>query len=253
MAGVLEGRVALVTGGGSGLGRASALVFVREGAKVVIADVQTKGGYETVRMIKEINGEAIFIEADVTKAAEVEAAVQAAIATFGGLDCSLNGAGVEGPIATTTELTEEGWDQVLDVNLKGVWLCMKHEIPAMLQRGRGAIVNISSAVGLVGAKSVPAYVASKHGVVGLTKAAALEFAQQGIRINAVCPGNIHTPMAERVASGFPEGDGRFIARHPIGRMGFPEELAEAVVWLCSDAASFVTGHAMSVDGGWVAQ
>lgn len=251
MTGKLEGKVALVTGGSSGMGRASALAFAREGAKVVVADVAVEGGKETVRKIKEAGGEAIFVKADVSKAAEVEALINKAIETYGRLDCAHNNAGVEGTIASTVDCTEESWDRTINVNLKGVWLCMKYEIPQMLKHGGGAIVNTSSTMGLVAERDVPAYVASKHGVVGLTKAAALEYAMAGIRINAVCPGTIRTPMMERVTGGDPKVEAEFTARLPIGRWGAPEEVAEAVVWLCSDAASFVTGHAMAVDGGWV--
>lgn len=253
MTGRLEGKVTLVTGGGSGIGRASALAFAREGGKVIIADVAIVSGKETVQITKRAGGEAIFVEADVTKAAEVEALVDKAVKTYGRLDCAFNNAGIEGSGSLTADCSEENWDRTINVNLKGVWLCIKYEIPWMLNHGGGAIVNMSSVVGLVGAENRPAYVASKHGIVGLTKAAALEYAKSGIRVNAVCPGIIRTPMMDRITSGDPQAEASRIEREPVGRMGTPEEIAEAVVWLCSDAASFVTGHTMIVDGGWVAQ
>ena len=253
MAELLRGKVAVVTGASSGIGRASALVFAREGAKVVVADVIVAGGEETVRLIKAAGGEALFVKADMAKAAEVEAMVNTAIATYGRLDCAHNNAGVEGAMGTTADYTEADWDRVIRVNLTGVWLCMKYEIPQMLKEGGGAIVNTASGAGLVGVPRMPAYVASKHGVVGLTRTAALEYAKSGVRVNAVCPGVIQTPMVERVTAKRPGMAERMAAAEPVGRMGKPEEIAEAVVWLCSDAASFVTGHAMSVDGGAVAQ
>jgi len=253
MAELLRGKVAVVTGASSGIGRASALVFAREGAKVVVADVIVAGGEETVRLIKAAGGEALFVKADMAKAAEVEAMVNTAVATYGRLDCAHNNAGVEGAMGTTADYTEADWDRVIRVNLTGVWLCMKYEIPQMLKEGGGAIVNTASGAGLVGVPRMPAYVASKHGVVGLTRTAALEYAKSGVRVNAVCPGVIQTPMVERVTAKRPGMAERMAAAEPVGRMGKPEEIAEAVVWLCSDAASFVTGHAMSVDGGAVAQ
>ncbi len=253
MAGRLESKVALVTGGGSGIGRASALTFAREGAKVVVVDVVVDGGEETIGMIKKAGGEAIFVKADVSKAAEVEAMVNRAVEAYGRLDCTHNNAGIEGVLATTAECREEDWDRVIAINLKGVWLCMKYEIPQILKQGGGSIVNTASGAGLIGFPQLPVYVASKHGVVGLTKTAALEYAKLGIRVNAVCPGVINTPMIERVTSGQSEVTEMMVASEPVGRMGKPEEIAEAVVWLSSEAASFVTGHAMSVDGGYVAQ
>ncbi len=253
MAGRVDGKIALVTGGGSGIGRATALVFAREGAKVVVTDVVVEGGEETVRLIKAAGGEALFVKADMAKAAEVEVMVNKAVATYGRLDCAHNNAGIEGAMGTTTDYTEQDWDRVIRINLTGVWLCMKYEISQMLKQGGGAIVNTASGAGLVGVPRMPAYVASKHGVVGLTKTAALEYAKSGIRVNAVCPGVIQTPMVERVTGRRPGMVERMVAAEPIGRMGRPEEIAEAVVWLCSDAASFVTGLPMAVDGGAVAQ
>jgi NAD(P)-dependent dehydrogenase (short-subunit alcohol dehydrogenase family) len=248
----LEGKVALVTGGSSGIGRASALLFAREGARVVVADLNVSGGEETERMIEESGGKAIFVKADVSKASDVEALIGKAVDTYGRLDCAFNNAGTAvggGPIHDSTE---ENWDYVMGINLKGVWLCMKYEIRQMLKQGGGAIVNTSSVMGLVGHIDKPIYAASKHGVVGLTKSVALQYAKNGIRVNAVCPGWVRTPMTEGRLND-PEARARMVEMEPIGRVGKPEEVAEAVVWLCSDAASFVTGHTMAVDGGFVAQ
>jgi NAD(P)-dependent dehydrogenase (short-subunit alcohol dehydrogenase family) len=253
MAGLVNGKIALVTGAGSGIGRATALVFAREGAKVVVADVVVDGGEETVRQIKAAGGEAIFTKADMAKAAEVEAMVQKAVATYGRLDCAHNNAGIEGATGRTADYREEDWDRVISINLTGVWFCMKYEIAQMLKQGGGAIVNTASDAGLLGVPQMPAYVASKHGVVGLTKTAALEYAKSGIRVNAVCPGVIKTPMVERITGQRAGRAERMAAAEPVGRMGKPEEIAEAVVWLCSEAASFVTGLPMPVDGGIAAQ
>lgn len=253
MAGQLNGKVALVTGGSSGIGRATALAFAREGAKVVVADVMVEGGQETVRLLTATGGQGLFVKTDVSRAAEVEALIGRAVATYGRLDCAFNNAGVEGAFVTTSEYSEADWDRVVAINLKGVWLCMKYEIAHMLRQGGGAIVNTASGAGLVGVPNLSAYVASKHGVVGLTKTAALEYAKAGIRVNAVCPGVIQTPMVARLTSNRPDLSEALVAAEPMGRTGRPEEVAAAVVWLCSDAASFVTGHALSVDGGYVAQ
>lgn len=253
MAGLLVGKVALITGAGSGIGRATALAFAREGAKVVVADVEVTGGEQTVQLIRAAGGEAVFVKADVANAAEVEAMVKKAVETYGRLDCAFNNAGIEGEIAPTAECTEANWERVIDIDLKGVWLCMKYEIQQMLRQGGGAIVNTASVAGLVGFQGIPAYVAAKHGVNGLTKAAALEYAKSGIRVNAVCPGVIDTPMVERAFRANPQMAEAVPALEPVGRLGKPEEIAAAVVWLCSDAASFVTGLPMAVDGGLVAQ
>ncbi len=251
--GQLDGKVALITGAGSGIGRASALAFAREGAKVAVADIVVGGGQETVRLVKEAGGEAFFIKVDVANAAEVEAMVHTVVATYGRIDCAYNNAGIEGRLASTDEYPEDVFDNVIDINLTGVWLCMKYELPHMLKQGSGAIVNTASGAGLIGVAGMSAYVASKHGVVGLTKTAALEYAKSGIRVNAVCPGLIQTPMVERITADQPQLGEALVAAEPVGRTGKPEEIAESVVWMCSDAASFVTGHAMSVDGGYVAQ
>ena len=247
----MEGRIALVTGASSGIGRATALAFAERGARVVLADVDSDGGHETLRLIREKGGEATFVPADVTQAAQVEAMIDEVARGFGGLDYAFNNAGIVGTPSSTAECTEENWDRVIAVDLKGVFLCMKYEIPLMLKRGHGAIVNMSSIAGLVGLKKNIAYVAGKHGVVGLTRAAALEYAEAGIRINAVCPGFVRTPILK--LDSMPEMERRYLTAEPMGRLGRPEEIAAAVVWLCSDAASFVTGHMLSVDGGLVAR
>ena len=253
MAELTKDKVALVTGAGSGIGRAAAQIFAREGAKVAAADVNRASAEETVGMIREAGGEAFGLRADVSNAAEVEAMVDAAVETYGRLDCAFNNAGIEGALASTADYTEADWAPVISVNLTGVWLCMKYEIPRLLETGGGAIVNTSSAAGLLGAPRMPAYVASKHCVVGLTKTAALEYAKSGVRVNAVCPGVIDTSMVGRLKERRPRMFEKIVRGEPIGRIGQPEEIAETAVWLCSDAASFVTGHAMSVDGGIVAQ
>jgi len=244
----------LVTGGGSGIGRASSLAYARDGAKVVIVDVNVEGGEETVQSIKEAGGEAILVHADVSKAVEVQQMVDRTVEAYGRLDCAFNNAGVSGRSrGTMVDHSEEEWDRVIGINLKGVWLCMKAQIPQMLKQGGGAIVNNASVAGLVGIRRTSAYVAAKHGVVGLTKAAALEYAESGIRVNAVCPGYIDTSLVRSVFDQLEGMEEEVIARHPLGRLGEPHEIAEAVVWLSSDAASFVTGHTMTVDGGYVAQ
>ncbi len=253
MAELTKDKIALVTGAGSGIGRAAAQIFAREGAKVAAADVNRASAEETVGMIREAGGEAFGLQADVSKAAEVEAMVDAVVGTYGRLDCAFNNAGIEGVLASTADYTEADWAPVIAVNLSGVWLCMKYEIPRLLETGGGAIVNTSSAAGLLGAPHMPAYVASKHGVIGLTKTAALEYAKSGVRVNAVCPGVIDTSMVGRLKERRPRMFEKIVRGEPIGRIGQPEEIAETAVWLCSDAASFVTGHAMSVDGGIVAQ
>ena len=249
-----EGKVALVTGGGSGIGRATAVAFAREGAHVVIGNRNVQRGEETVSMIRENGGKASFQRTDVMVASEVEALIDHAIETCGRLDVAFNNAGIEGDVKPTViDHTEANFDAVMDVNVKGVWLSMKYEIPQMLKTGRGAIVNCSSVAGVIGFPAIGIYSASKHAVIGLTKAAALEFSAQGIRINAVNPAVIDTEMVDRLASGMNVKKDDLTTFHPIGRLGRVEEVAEAVLWLCSDKASFVTGHSMMVDGGFTAQ
>lgn len=246
-------EVAIVTGASSGIGRATAIAFGREGARVVVCDVQTEGGEETVALLRQQGAEARFVRADVSNAGDVARLVDEVIKAYGRLDFAFNNAGIEGTMASTIDCTEQNWDRTLAINLKGVWLCMKHELAHMRERRRGAIVNCSSIAGLVGFQHLPAYVASKHGVVGLTRTAALEHAREGIRVNAVCPGVIRTAMVDRIIEEHPEMERQLVAGEPVGRVGTPEEIASAVVWLCSDGASFVTGQAIAVDGGWVAQ
>jgi NAD(P)-dependent dehydrogenase (short-subunit alcohol dehydrogenase family) len=248
-----DGKVALVTGGSSGIGEATAVAFAEAGARTVVADVQADAGRKTVERITSAGGDANFFEADVSRPRDVEAMVQHALEIYGRLDCAFNNAGIEGDMASTVDCTERNWDRVIEINLKGVWLCMKHEVPAMLQHGGGAIVNCASVAGLVGFRNLPAYCASKGGVVELTRATALEYADAGIRVDAVCPGVIRTPMVERVIENDPASEAGFTALEPVGRMGEPEEIAASVLWLCSDGASFVTGHALVADGGLVAQ
>ena len=246
-------KVALVTGGSSGIGRATSLAFARQGARVAIADREPTGAAETARMIEDIGGSATVFEIDVTKAAEVASLVERVVQTYGRLDYAFNNAGIGGKVAKTADYPEEEWDRIIDVNLKGVWLCMKYEVPVMEKQGSGAIVNTASIYGLAGAAGYIAYNAAKHGVVGITRTAALEYATAGIRINAVCPGYIRTPMTQPGIDANPEFERKMVSQTPMGRMGMPEEIAEAVVWLCSDAASFVTGHTMTPDGGYMAQ
>jgi NAD(P)-dependent dehydrogenase (short-subunit alcohol dehydrogenase family) len=251
MENTFKDKVALVTGGSSGIGKATALAFAKKGAKVVIADwIENQ---EIMDLIENLGGEAIFVKCDVSKSADVKALMEKTIATFGRLDFAYNNAGIEGTSAPTQDCTEENWDKTIGINLKGIWLCMKYQIPVMLKQGKGVIVNCSSVAGLVGFQGSPAYVASKHGVIGLTKTAALENAKLGIRVNAVCPGIIKTPMIDRATGNKKETEEQFMGMEPIGRFGLPEEIASAVIWLCSDETSFVTGIAMPVDGGFVTQ
>jgi NAD(P)-dependent dehydrogenase (short-subunit alcohol dehydrogenase family) len=247
-----EKKVALVTGGGAGIGRATVLAFVREGAQVVIGDRNVQRGEETVSMIRDVGGTASFRETDVLVAAEVEALVDYAITTYGRLDMAFNNAGIEGDVKPLADQTEANFDSVMGVNVKGVWLSMKYEIPRMLKQGGGAIVNCSSVAGVVGFPGIGIYAASKHAVIGLTKTAALEYSAQGIRINAINPAAIDTEMIDRLANGMNTEKDNLTAFHPIGRIGRVEEVAEAVLWLCSDRASFVTGHSLIIDGGFTA-
>lgn len=250
----LDEKVALVTGAASGIGRATALAFARAGARVVVADRDGAGNKETAQQICDAGGVVLAIETDVSSPGDVEEMVEETLRAFGRLDYACNNAGVEGTLVPTADYTLQEWDRVMAVNLRGVWLCMRAEIPPMLRNGGGAIVNMASILGTVGFANAPAYTAAKHGVVGLTKAAALEYAAQGIRVNVVCPAFIETPMLERAGiTSDPAMREAVTKLHPIGRMGTSEEVAEAVLWLSSPAASFVTGHALLVDGGFVAQ
>ncbi len=253
MSGIVQGKVALVTGAAGGIGRAAAEIFAREGAAVVVSDLQEENGQQTVELIKQAGGEASFIRCDVSKATDVERLVAQVVAKYGRLDCAYNNAGVEGEWTRIHECTEANFDFNYNVNLKGVFLCIKYQVTQFLaQNSPGAIVSTASIAGLVGSKNAGAYVAAKHGVVGLTKTAALEYATKGIRVNAVCPGVIRTPMLERMFETNPKMEAAMLGFEPIGRFGAPTEIGEAAVWLCSDNASFVTGHAMVVDGGAIA-
>lgn len=243
------GRVAFVTGAGSGIGRATALAFARDGVDVVLADVSQQHNHGTLRLVEEIGGRALAVACDVTRSEDVQAALDATVETFGRLDYAVNNAGVDQTGVPTAECTEEDWDRVVGTDLRGVFLCMKQEIRLMQRQGGGAIVNISSGAGVRGFPGQPAYVAAKHGVVGLTKAAALDHVQENIRVNVVCPGITDTPMMAGITGGTPEGRRPMIDQEPVGRLGRPEEIAAAVLWLCSDAASFAVGHVMVVDGG----
>jgi NAD(P)-dependent dehydrogenase (short-subunit alcohol dehydrogenase family) len=248
-------KVALVTGGTSGIGRATALAFAEAGAKVVVAGRRETEGNEVVSLIKKGGGQALFVKTDVASEADVSALVEKTLAAYGRLDAAFNNAGIEGAVGKTTqEQTVADYRSIMDINVLGVLLCMKHEIPAMLKNGGGTIVNTSSVAGVIGFPGAGIYVASKHAVIGLSKTAALEFAKQNIRVNVVAPGGIETPMFDRFTGGAgSEGHKLLSSLHPIGRTGTPEEIAGAVLWLCSDSASFVTGHTLVADGGWTAQ
>jgi NAD(P)-dependent dehydrogenase (short-subunit alcohol dehydrogenase family) len=247
----LKDKVALITGGSSGIGRAAAQLFSREGAKVVIADTNVEGGEETVRSINDAVGEALFVRTDVSKSADVEALIKKIIDIYGQLDCAYNNAGILGDVISIVDHTEESWNRVLETNLKGTWLCMKYEIPPMLERGSGSIVNTTSTTGLfIGGKYRSAYSASKAGIVSLSKVAALEYAEYGLRINVICP-SARTPMMEQFFELNPEAEADFTAQMPMGRIFAPEEIVEGALWLCSDASSFVTGHVLAAEGGFL--
>jgi NAD(P)-dependent dehydrogenase (short-subunit alcohol dehydrogenase family) len=252
MATGLEGKVALVTGGTSGIGRDTAVLFAKSGAKVVISGRREKEGEETVELVRAAGSDGEFVKADVSKTSEVETLIQKVVERFGRLDVAFNNAGIEGVWVPIIKQSEEDWDRTISINLKGVWLCLKYEITQMLKQGTGgAIVNMASVTGLTGSAGAGAYSASKHGVIGLTKSGALETAKSGIRINAVCPAVIETPMADRLF-GAPKVHQYVVGCHPIGRFGRPGEIAEAVLWMCSDCASFMTGQSLVLDGGFLA-
>jgi NAD(P)-dependent dehydrogenase (short-subunit alcohol dehydrogenase family) len=248
-----QGKVAIVTGGTSGIGRAAAIAYAREGAKVVVAGRRAAEGEETVKLIHAQGGEAIFVPTDVSKATQVKELVDRTMQKFGRLDFAFNNAGIEQQPTPFLEQDEETYDRVMDINVKGVWLSMRHEIPAMLKTGGGSIVNTSSGLGVIGLPGIEIYVASKHAVIGLTKSAALEFGKQGIRVNAILPAVIDTEMFQRFAGENPEFRAQMTALHPIGRIGKSEEIADAAIWLSSSKSSFVTGHSLLVDGGFTAQ
>jgi NAD(P)-dependent dehydrogenase (short-subunit alcohol dehydrogenase family) len=250
----LKGKVAIVTGGNSGFGRATSVALAQEGVRVVIAARSQAKADETLRLIKEVGGEGVFVPTDLTKATEVAALVAAAVETFGRLDFGANIAGIGGAFAPTAEYREEDWNNIIAINLTAVWLSMKYELQQMVKQGwGGAIVNVSGTFGLIGAPNIAAYSATRHAVLGLTKSAALEYVKQGIRINAVCPGAAKTPLLDAATGGSPEVEAQWASFMPIGRLGTPGEIANAIVWLCSDNSSFVVGHSLAVDGGWAIQ
>ena len=244
----MKGKTALVTGAGSGIGRATAVAFVQKGANVVVADVNPESGTDTVKLIKEMGGEAIFTACDISQADQVEAMVDEAMARYGRLDYALNNAGIPARQAPTADVSEDDWQRVIDINLTGTWYCMKHEIAQMKKQRGGAIINTASLAGIRGREGIAAYTASKHAVVGLSKSAALDYAQVGIRVNVVCPGLISTGMTAGLTA-MPELADRLTEKIPMGHMGQAEDIANAVIWLCSGRANFVTGQVIIVDGG----
>lgn len=251
MAKELQDKVAIITGGTSGIGRDTAVLFAQHGAKVVVAGRRQAEGEETVKQVRAAGGDGFFVKTDVAKAGDVESLVKKTVEKFGRVDTAFNNAGIEGTWVPIADQTEADWDNLIDINLKGVWLCLKYEIQQMLKQGKGGtIVNMSSVAGLMGAAGAAPYCASKHGVIGLTRTAALECAHQKIRVNAVCPAVIETPMGERLF-GEPEAKQWALSKHPIGRFGKPMEIAEAVLWLCSEKSSFMTGHYIVLDGGFL--
>ncbi|MBD3345282.1 MAG: SDR family oxidoreductase [Chitinivibrionales bacterium] len=250
---MLKNKVVLITGGAAGIGKATAFACAREGATVVIADILYEEGKKVTHKIEEMGKKSIFATTDVSQDGDVKQLIRQIVEMYGKLDCAVNNAGTEGEQATTALTSEQNWDKVTGVNLKGTWLCMKYEIEQMLKQNGGSIVNMSSVAGVIGFEGICAYSASKHGVIGLTKTAALEYAKSGIRVNAVCPGIIETDMVKRFVGDDPEAAASFVSNEPVGRMGKPEEVAEAVIWLCSDSSSFVTGESMIIDGGMTAR
>ncbi|MFA4836191.1 MAG: glucose 1-dehydrogenase [Dehalococcoidia bacterium] len=248
MSGQLTGKVGQVTGAGSGIGRATAMAFAREGATVVVADIVVEGGEETVRMIKKAGGEAVFVKSDAAQEADARTLVEKTVKMYGRLDCAVNNAGIGGDRSPTAQCTKQNWDGVIGLNLTGVFLGTKYQTLQMLKQGGGSIVNMSSMMGVIASEYAPAYVASKHGVIGLTKSTALAYVKNNIRVNAICPGNIRTPIWEPTMKDAPEVVQAIMALTPIGRLGEPEEIANAIVWLSSDSASYCTGHALVVDG-----
>ena len=254
-----NGKVVFITGASSGIGRASALAFAQAGGVVDFEELllrplkMIRDSDKLLKQIQDKGGNAIFLKCDVSNSSEVKKAIDEAVKQYGRIDYAFNNAGTEGESAPTPDCSEKNWDRTININLKGVWLCMKYQIPVMLKQGGGAIVNCSSIAGLVGFPGIPAYTASKHGVLGLTKTAALEYAKSNIRVNAICPGVIQTPMIDRFTHGEAQIQKQLVAGEPVGRVGQPEEITNAAMWLCSDQSSFVTGEYLVVDGGWVAQ
>jgi NAD(P)-dependent dehydrogenase (short-subunit alcohol dehydrogenase family) len=245
----MKEKVAFVTGAGSGIGRATALAFAREGVSVVAADISEKNNTETKKIIESMDGKAIAVTCDVQRVEDIKLALDLCIKNFGRLDFAFNNAGIEQPLKSTAEIEENEWDRIMNINLRGVFLCMKYQIPIMLKQGGGVIVNTSSGAGVKGLKDQAAYCAAKHGIIGLTKSAALDYAAANIRVNAICPGIIETEMMNRFTGNTEEGRKRVIAQEPVGRMGKPEEIAQTVLWMCSDSSAFMIGHSLIMDGG----